>query len=119
MSRYKPRKARRRSTVITLVEGVGKGLQFEVDWPPERVEAARRSCVAGKPDVVALCIVLAFLQYLGAPCSAEDFTDPQVWPKDDVLTLFDMLGMPLSPGWGPAEDAELEQLLASAGGGRG
>ncbi|MEU1518307.1 hypothetical protein ABZ490_40220 [Streptomyces sp. NPDC005811] len=107
------------STVITLVEGEGKGLSFTVDWPPDEVEAARRSCAAGQPNLVALTIVLAFLQHLGAPCSPRELADRDIWPLDDIATLFDMLGMPLTEGWTAGHDAELERLLAQRGDGRG
>ncbi|MCZ4515674.1 hypothetical protein O3Q52_47730 [Streptomyces sp. ActVer] len=112
------RKRQESGSTITIAEGEGKGMVFSVHWSAEDVEGARRSCAAGRPDHVALTIVLAFLQYLGVPCEAEDLADQETWPPGDIVTLFAMLGMPLVEGWTEEEDAELERLLTE-GGGRG
>lgn len=101
-------------TTITLVEGAGAGLTLTITGlSDEDVAEARRQVAAGNVGhVLVLRIVASLIEAVGVDITAHKWTGPE------YMALLEMLGMPAFQ-WSAAEDAELQLLLAEAGGERG
>ena len=116
MSRSRSRGRRRPEpcTTITLVEGEGKGVALTIIGMTDGdVAEARRQAAAGNiAHALVVRIVATFIRSLGIDVDDHDWTGPP------YIALLEMLGMPPFQ-WSDAEDVELAQLLAEAGGGRG
>lgn len=94
---------------ITIAEGESKGMYFTLyGLDEEDVESARRACADGCPNEAAFLIVYGLFEVLGL-----DSTGWCGWPKDDVLDLFAMVGLPVSV-WPGDMDADLARLLSGA-----